>query len=211
MNVSALFKTKSSAELAKAVVSLLVLSGLALSGNAAQAETIKTTHKTAGRVTGSVYCVNGTVTVKGWEKDLVRRNPGLRRFNWTPITAAKPGILVFRQPGQESSTKQYHYAKPKVLSYAEMRAAQRMQEQRAAQVTAARMSNADVSARLSSKNTGLEYNLGNSRRLENTQNVQGQMVSTYGSATLSQPATYSSSYVSTGQKKVNGRLISSHL
>ena len=193
--------------LIKAAVSFVVLAGVVLSSGAAQAETIKTTHKTPGRVTGSVYCVHGTVTVKGWEQDLVKRNPGLRRFNWTPITAAKPGVLVFRQPGQESATKQYHYNKPKVLSYAETRAAQQMQERRAAQATAARMSNSDVNARLSANNTGLDYNLANSHR---AQNVNAQMVSTYGSATLSQPATYSSSYAPSGQKKVNGRLISSH-
>jgi len=176
----------------KTALAFVILTSVALTSSAAQAQTVKTTHKTAGRVTGSVYCVNGTVTVKGWEHDLVKRNPGLRRFNWTPITAAKPGVMVFRQPGQEQSTKQYHYAKPKVLSYAEMRAAQNFQEQKRreqrAQETAIRMNHSDVS------------------------DVQGQIVSTYGSASLSQPATYSTNYSATNnQRKVHGRLISTHL
>jgi hypothetical protein len=176
----------------KTPLAFVIVTSVALISSAAQAQTVKTTHKTAGRVTGSVYCVNGTVTVKGWEHDLVKRNPGLRRFNWTPITAAKPGVMVFRQPGQEQSTKQYHYAKPKVLSYAEMRAAQNFQEQKRreqrAQETAIRMNHSDVS------------------------DVQGQIVSTYGSASLSQPATYSTNYSATNnQRKVHGRLISTHL
>ncbi len=187
-----ILRATSPAAFLKTALAFVIFTSVVLTSSAAQAQTVKTTHKTAGRVTGSVYCVNGTVTVKGWEHDLVKRNPGLRRFNWTPITAAKPGVMVFRQPGQEQTTKQYHYAKPKVLSYAEMRAAQNSQEQkrqeRRTQETAIRMTHADVS------------------------DVQGQIVSTYGSASLSQPATYSSIYSATNnQRKVHGRLISTHL
>ncbi len=195
--------------LVKIALALIILTTV-IGADAAQASGVKTTSKTPGRVTGSVYCVHGTVTVKGWEQDLVKRNPGLRRFNWTPITAAKPGVLVFRQPGQQQSAKQYRYSKPRVLSYEEMRAAQRAQEQRAqelkaSQMTAARLSNADLNGRLTSSGAGREPNA------YNMQNVQAQLVSTYTGASLSQPASYSSSYsVSDNQRKVHGRLISSH-
>lgn len=195
--------------LAKIALALTILTTV-ISADAAQASSVKTTSKTPSRVTGSVYCVHGTVTVKGWEQDLVKRNPGLRRFNWTPITAAKPGVLAFRQPGQDQSSKQYHYAKPRVLSYAEMRAAQRVQEQRAqelkaSQVTAARLTNSDLSGRLTSSVAGHEPSACS------MQNVQAQLVSTYTGASLSQPATYSSSYSAfDNQRKVHGRLISSH-
>lgn len=195
--------------LAKIALALTILTTV-ISADAAQASSVKTTSKTPSRVTGSVYCVHGTVTVKGWEQDLVKRNPGLRRFNWTPITAAKPGVLAFRQPGQDQSSKQYHYAKPRVLSYAEMRAAQRVQEQRAqelkaSQVTAARLTNSDLSGRLTSSVAGHEPSA------YSMQNVQAQLVSTYTGASLSQPATYSSSYSAfDNQRKVHGRLISSH-
>lgn len=195
--------------LVKIALALFILTTV-IGVDAAQASSAKTTSKTPGRVTGSVYCVHGTVTVKGWEQDLVKRNPGLRRFNWTPITAAKPGVLVFRQPGQDQSSKQYHYAKPRVLSYAEMRAAQRVQEQRAqelkaSQVTVGRLTNADLNGSLTSSGAGREANG------HDMQNVQAQLVSTYTGASLSQPATYSSSYsASDNQRKVHGRLISSH-
>lgn len=191
--------------LAKIALALIILTSV-IGTESAQASSVKSASKTAGRVTGSVYCVHGTVTVKGWEQDLVKRNPGLRRFNWTPITAAKPGVLVFRQAGSEQSAKHYHYSKPRVLSYEEMRAAQRAQEQRAqemkaSQLTAARLSNTELSSRL----TGRDANVCN------TQDVQAQLVSTYSAASLSQPATYSSSYsASDNQRKVRGRLISSH-
>lgn len=195
--------------LAKIAFALIILTTV-IGADAAQARSVETTQKNPGRVTGSVYCVHGSVTVKGWEQDLVKRNPGLRRFNWTPITAAKPGVLVFRQPGQNQSSKQYHYAKPRVLSYAEMRAAQRVQEQRAqelkaSQVTAARLTNADINGRLTSSVAGHEPSA------YSMQNVQAQLVSTYTGASLSQPATYSSSYSAfDNQRKVHGRLISSH-
>ncbi len=195
--------------LVKIALALFILTTV-IGVDAAQASSVKTTSKTPGRVTGSVYCVHGTVTVKGWEQDLVKRNPGLRRFNWTPITAAKPGVLVFRQPGQDQSSKQYHYAKPRVLSYAEMRAAQRVQEQRAqelkaSQVTVGRLTNADLNGRMTSRGAGRQANG------HDMQNVQAQLVSTYTGASLSQPATYSSSYsASDNQRKVHGRLISSH-
>jgi hypothetical protein len=195
--------------LVKIALALFILTTV-IGVDAAQASSVKTTSKTPGRVTGSVYCVHGTVTVKGWEQDLVKRNPGLRRFNWTPITAAKPGVLVFRQPGQDQSSKQYHYAKPRVLSYAEMRAAQRVQEQRAqelkaSQVTVGRLTNADLNGSLTSSGAGREANG------HDMQNVQAQLVSTYTGASLIQPATFSSSYTaSDNQRKVHGRLISSH-
>jgi hypothetical protein len=95
---------KSSAFLRKVALAMTILTSFSVVCAAAQASTVKTNHNSstvASRVTGSVYCVHGTVTVKGWEQDLVKRNPGLRRFNWSPITAAKPGVMVFRQPGQE--------------------------------------------------------------------------------------------------------------
>lgn len=195
--------------IAKIALALIILTTV-IGADAAQASSDRTTSKTTGSVTGSVYCVHGTVTVKGWEQDLVKRNPGLRRFNWTPITAAKPGVLVFRKPGQEQSSKQYHYAKPRVLSYVEMRAAQRAQEQRAqelkaSQVTAARLTTADLNGRLTSSGAGCEANT------YDRQNVQAQLVSTYTGASLSQPATYSSSYSAPdNRRKVHGRLISSH-
>jgi hypothetical protein len=195
--------------LAKIALALIILTTV-VGADAAQANSVKTTSKTPSRVTGSVYCVHGTVTVKGWEQDLVKRNPGLRRFNWTPIMAAKPGVLVFRQPGRDQSSKQFHYAKPRVLSYAEMRAAQRVQEQRAqelkaSQVTAVRLTNADLNGRLTGHGADREVNA------YDMQNVQAKLVSTYTAASLSQPATYSSSYsASDNQRKVHGRLISSH-
>lgn len=191
--------------LAKIALALIILTSV-IGTESAQASSVESTGKAAGRVAGSVYCVHGTVTVKGWEQDLVKRNPGLRRFNWTPITAAKPGVLVFRQPGSEQSSKQYHYSKPRVLSYEEMRSAQRAQEQRAqeikaSQLTVARPSNTDLSGRLTGRDS----------KVYNTQDVQAQLVSTYSAASLSQPATYSSSYsASDNQRKVHGRLISSH-
>jgi hypothetical protein len=195
--------------LAKIALALIILT-IVIGADAAQASSVKTTSKTPSRVTGSVYCVHGTVTVKGWEQDLIKRNPGLRRFNWAPITAAKPGVLVFRQPGQEQSGKLYHYPKPRVLSYAEMRSAQLAQEQRAeelkaAQVTAVRLSSADLNGRLTSSGADHEASA------YNRQNVQAQLVSSYTSASLNQPANYSSSYsASDNQRKVHGRLISSH-
>lgn len=199
----------------KISLALTILTSFSVVCDAAQANTVKTTHSTSSRVTGSVYCVHGTVTVKGWEQDLLKRNPGLRRFNWSPITAAKPGVMVFRQPGQSQTVKQYHYSKPRVLSYAEMRSAQRAQEMRtnelkAAQATAARMNNADVSGRLMASGSARELNA------HAWQNVQAQLVSTYTGATLeataSQPVSYSSVYsASDNQRKVNGRLISRHL
>lgn len=179
-------------------LAFVIFTSVVLTSPAAQAQAVRTTLKTAGRVTGSVYCVNGTVTVKGWEHDLVKRNPGLRRFNWTPITASRPGVMVFCQPGQEQTSKQYHYAKPKVLSYAEMRAAQNSQEQKRQE----QIAHADVGARLNAT----QHATPNA-----AQNVQGQMVSAYGSASLSQPATYSSNYsASSNQRNVHGRLISAH-
>ena len=202
----------------KISLAMIMLTCVSVACDAAQANTVKTSHNSstlASRVTGSVYCVHGTVTVKGWEQDLVRRNPGLRRFNWSPIAAAKPGVMVFRQPGQSQTVKQYHYAKPRVLSYAEMRSAQRAQEKRtnelkAAQATAARMNNVDVNGRLIASGSGRES------KAHAWQNTQAQLVSTYTSATLeataSQPATYSSAFsASDNQRKVHARLISSHL
>jgi hypothetical protein len=91
-----------------------------------------------------------------------------------------------------------------------MRAAQRVQEQRAqelkaSQVTVGRLTNADLNGRLTSSGAGREANG------HDMQNVQAQLVSTYTGASLSQPATYSSSYsASDNQRKVHGRLISSH-
>lgn len=209
---------KSSAFLRKVALAMTILTSFSVVCAAAQASTVKTNHNSstvASRVTGSVYCVHGTVTVKGWEQDLVKRNPGLRRFNWSPITAAKPGVMVFRQPGQSQAVKQYHYAKPRVLSYAEMRSVQsaqekRAQERKAAQATAARINNVDVNGRLMAIGSGREPNA------QPLQNVQAQLVSTYTGATFeataSQPASYSSAFsASDNQRKVNGRLISSHL
>lgn len=163
--------------LPKVAQAMIILTIVGFVGTAAQANPAKTTQSTASRVTGSVYCVHGTVTVKGWEEDLVKRNPGLRRFNWSPITAAKPGVLVFRRSGQSQSANQYHYAKPRVLSYVEMRAVQKTQEQKTQEQIA----------------------------------VQAQLVSTYTGASLGQSATYSSAYsASDNQRRVNGRLISTH-
>ncbi|MDP3506543.1 MAG: hypothetical protein Q8T09_01005 [Candidatus Melainabacteria bacterium] len=142
---------------------------------AAQANPVKTTQNSPVR-SASVYCVRGTVTVKGWEQDLVKRNPGLRRFNWSPVTAAKPSVLVFRQPAPNQvrsgqTVKQYHYIKPIVLSFAEtrpVRKEQKTQEEKA---------------------------------------VEAQLVSTYTGASLKYPASYSAF---DNQRKVHGRLISSH-
>jgi hypothetical protein len=202
----------------KISLALTILTSFSVGCAAAQASTVKTSHNSStfpSRVTGSVYCVHGTVTVKGWEQDLLKRNPGLRRFNWSPITAAKPGVMVFRQPGQSQTVKQYHYPKPRVLSYAEMRSAQRAQEKRtnelkAAQATAARINNADANGRLMASGSGREP------KAHAWQKVQAQLVSTYTGATLeataSQPASYSSAFsASDNQRKVHGRLISSHL
>jgi len=50
------------------------------------------------RVTGSLYCVQGQITVKGWERELIARNPSLAKFHWSPITAARSGRIYFRQP-----------------------------------------------------------------------------------------------------------------
>jgi hypothetical protein len=146
---------------------------------AAQANPVKTTQNSQLR-TGSVYCVQGTVAVRGWEQDLVRRNPGLRRFNWSPITAAKPSVLVFRQSAHNQrrpaqTVNQYHYTKPTVVSYSEKRAVRKEQKSH------------DEKA------------------------VEALIVSTYSSVSLNQPASYSSVYSALdNQRKVNGRLISSH-
>jgi len=83
------------------------------------------------RVIGSLYTVDGQVTVRGWEQDLVRRNPGLSRYNWTPITAARPGLVVFRTAGPKQSLNQYHYTKPIILNTAELQQAKKLRQLRA--------------------------------------------------------------------------------
>ena len=172
----------------------VILTGV-VGGAAAQASTAKTTHNSSSsdsRVTASVYCVHGTVTVKGWEQDLVKRNPGLRRFNWSPITAAKPSVLIFRRPAQNQmrpsqTVKRYHYANPIVLSYAEMREARKIHKIQEAQRAP------------------------QAQEVRPVQAVQAQLVSTYTGASLNQPASYVSAYSALdNQRKVHGRLISSH-
>lgn len=194
----------------KIALAMLMLTSVSVVCAAAQASTVKVTHSSspvASHVTGSVYCVHGTVTVKGWEQELVKRNPGLRRFNWSPITAAKPSVMVFRRSGQSDSVKQYHYTKPRVMSFAEMRSAQSAQEQKAVSATAARINNAAVGGRFLPS--------GRQPNCFGRQNVDAQLVSTYTGATLevtpSQPASYSSAFsTSDNQRKVHGRMISSH-
>jgi hypothetical protein len=61
----------------------------------------------------SVYCVQGKVVVRGWQNDLVRRNPGLASFNWAPITAARPGRINF---GTLKNAGPYHNIKPTLIT-----------------------------------------------------------------------------------------------
>lgn len=174
--ISAIFRKN---VLVMLVLSSVVLGSVSLLAAAAQANPVKTTHSSQVR-SGSVYCVQGTVAVRGWEQDLVKRNPGLRRFNWSPITAAKPSVLVFRQPAPNQrrsaqAVNHYHYTKPTVLSYSEMRVARKEQKP------------------------------------QDEKAVEAQMVSTYSDASLHQQASYSSVYSALdNQRKVRGRLISSH-
>lgn len=150
----------------------------------------KVTKKTSSKVIGSIYCVRGQVAVKGWERDLVRRNPGLNQFHWSPITAARPGVVVFRQSGTTSTLKQYHYAKPAVIRLSEVRAAPEIKNVRAMNAQATKFSNsqADLNGQLRAANP----------------EVQAQMVSSY--SQIGQPNVYT--YQSRYQSKVNGRLIS---
>ncbi len=83
------------------------------------------------RITGSLYTVDGQVTVSGWEHELIRRNHGLSRYNWSPITAARHGVVVFRTQGSSQALKQYHDTKPIVLNTADMQKARKIREARA--------------------------------------------------------------------------------
>ena len=178
-----------------AVIAIALMVGFgaaeARSTTASSVSIIATTKKAPSRVIGSVYCVRGQVAIKGWERDLVRRNPGLNQFHWSPITAARPGVVVFRQPGGSSTLKQYHYSKPTVISMSEVRAAQetkKMQIMRA-QAPSRRTTQAELNGRLRAGD----------------EQVQSQLVSTYGNS-FSQPGVYT--YQSRYQSRVNGRLIS---
>lgn len=181
-------------KLAKQALLLAVLASLGLNGGTAEARSVAQgssagvntiTRTTAYRRTlGSVYCVHGQVAVKGWEKDLVKRNPGLNKFHWSPITAARPGTVVFTQRGTSRSMQQYHYAKPTVMSLDEVRLAQQKQQSM----------RADLNGRLQLSRTHLQ------------EQVQEQLVSTYTNASVSQPYAYT--YENSYRSKVNGRLIS---
>jgi hypothetical protein len=76
----------------------------------------------AGKVIGSLYCVEGTVTIKGWERQLIERDPALAKFHWSPITAAQPGRIYFRQPISVNRLKPYHNLKPQLISFDQARA-----------------------------------------------------------------------------------------
>ena len=90
--------------------------------------------RNAPRKGWSIYAVQGQVTVHGWEQNLIDRNPGLARFNWSPITAARQGIVVFQQPSQNqrSGPAPYHYLKPQVMSPEQAQAIRQLKEQKAA-------------------------------------------------------------------------------
>ncbi|MBS2007516.1 MAG: hypothetical protein JST01_10775 [Cyanobacteria bacterium SZAS TMP-1] len=88
-----------------------------------------------GKVVGSLYCVQGTVTIKGWERQLIERDPALAKFHWSPITAARPGRIYFRQPISVNGLKPYHNIKPRLISFEEARAMRQRKATQAATQT----------------------------------------------------------------------------
>lgn len=180
----------------------LVLGTFASVANAAEASNSK--------VIGSVYGVQGRSVVKGWEKQLVNRNPGLEKFHWSPITAARPVNVVFRRSSVNVS-QQFRYSKPRVMSYNEMRLAQEAQQRRArSQADAAAQCNARLASRFNSRNNDVSARLAGNNGANG--DVQGQLVSSYSgtengySSPYSNVSTYSSAAY--GRSKVQGRLLS---
>jgi hypothetical protein len=171
---------------------LAILLGAFASAGRVAAQNNVTQKDRQSRVVGSLYAVQGRVTVRGWEHDLVARNPSLARFNWSPITAARPCIIVFRQPGQKQSLRQYHYLKPHVLTSAEVQEIQQLKEQRAA----AKFAHCDQAS------TSGRYKTTQADRPQST-----MAVARYSSTDKVYPASYSYSSALT-QAKVHGRLIS---
>jgi len=116
-------KSKHSTDIALAIICLLTA---ACGPSLANGPGKQSLNDKNSRVTGSLYCVQGTVTVKGWEKELIARNPSLEKFHWAPISAARPGKIYFRQPisVNGSKTKPFHSTKPLLISTADVLNAQ---------------------------------------------------------------------------------------
>jgi hypothetical protein len=104
-------------------------------------------------VTGALYAVQGNVQVTGWQNDLVRRNPSLARYNWAPITAAKPALVIFRQASPGQTAKNYHYIRPHVMTADEVENA-REQKAFRAEAKARHYTNTSFSGRVGSSNSG---------------------------------------------------------
>jgi len=189
MSISANFRMNSCFKIAILVLALMAGNGAAEARSRATIKRITSVTTTPARVLGSVYCVQGRVAVKGWERDLVKRNPGLDKFHWSPITAARPGTIIFRQPG--TSQMHYHYTRPAVMSLSEVQQI-RQQEQAKSQSGSRRIAQADLAGHLTANN----------------EQVRGQVVSTYGnnSSYAQAPGVYT--YGNSYQSKVKGRLIS---
>jgi len=182
----------------KAALLFIALALVALSCAATEARSV-TTQSNYARTLGSVYCVQGRTAVKGWEHDLVKRNPGLEKFHWSPITAARPGTMIFRQRGVSQTTRRYRNSKPNVMSLSEVRLAQQAQAAKA-EAAGRRISEADLNGRL-------RFNRAQEQVQGQVQGqLQGQLVSTYTNASVSQPYAYT--YENSYRSKVNGRLIS---
>jgi hypothetical protein len=190
--------------MAKALLALVLSTLTGVHGNAAMASNSK--------VIGSVYGVQGRSVVKGWEKQLVNRNPGLEKFHWSPITAARPVNVIFRRSSASAAqTQPFRYNKPRVMSYNEMRLAQEAQQRRAqAQADAAARCNTRLAYRFNSRNNDVSARLAGNNGANG--DVQGQIVSSYSgtengySSPYSNVSTYSNAAY--GRSKVQGRLLS---
>jgi len=149
------------------------------------------------RVTASLYCVQGKVTVKGWERELIARDPSLAKFHWSPITAARPGKIYFRQPISvcRSKEKPFRTLKPQLISTA------RKQSAHGGNYNQAEKTNISTSTRL------LSYPQTYTATYA-TYSCQVPLAQRPTSGRIS-PAQYSaSSYAAGSSSKVYGRLIS---
>lgn len=80
---------------------------------AAAAQTLSTPAMAYER---AVRITTGAHTVSGWETNLVKGNPNLSHWNWSPITSYSQGCARIATPGAEHSPERplepYHYVKP---------------------------------------------------------------------------------------------------